>query len=55
MYCVLMPKDCIYILYTLVDLQEDPRLAIVKELLASEDNYLENLKSIFDTYAEPLK
>lgn len=33
----------------------DDRLAIVKELLRSEDTYLENLKNIFDIYMEPLK
>ena len=51
LYC----SSSITIFHTTVDMQEDPRLTIVKELLASEDNYLENLKSIFDTYAEPLK
>lgn len=34
---------------------DDDRLGIVKELLRSEDTYLENLRNIFDIYMEPLK
>ena len=34
---------------------DDDRLSIVKELLRSEDTYLENLRNIFDIYMEPLK
>lgn len=34
---------------------DDDRLAIVKDLLRSEDTYLENLRNIFDIYMDPLK
>lgn len=33
----------------------DERLMVAKELLRTEDTYLENLKNIFDIYMEPLK
>jgi len=33
----------------------DERLAIVRELLRTEDAYLENLRNIFDIYMEPLR
>ena len=33
----------------------DERLMVVKELLRTEDTYLENLRNIFDIYMEPLK
>ena len=33
----------------------DERLIVVKELLRTEDTYLENLRNIFDIYMEPLK
>ncbi|CAI8013553.1 hypothetical protein GBAR_LOCUS8577 [Geodia barretti] len=33
----------------------DKRLAIVKELLRTEDMYLESLRNIFDVYMEPLR
>lgn len=38
-----------------LDEVDDDRLAIVKELMRSEDTYLENLRNIFDIYMEPLK
>lgn len=33
----------------------DERLGIVKDLLRSEDAYLEHLRNIFDVYMEPLR
>ncbi|XP_064404393.1 uncharacterized protein LOC135349721 isoform X2 [Halichondria panicea] len=33
----------------------DDRLSIARELLKTEDTYLENLRNIFDVYMEPLK
>jgi len=39
----------------LVEESGDDRLGIVKELLRTEDTYLENLRNIFDIYMEPLK
>ena len=41
--------------HSLSDEVDDERLAIVKELLRTEDTYLENLRNIFDIYMEPLK
>ena len=38
-----------------VDDVGDERLMVAKELLRTEDTYLENLKNIFDIYMEPLK
>jgi hypothetical protein len=37
------------------DEAEDERLGIVRELLRTEDAYLENLRNIFDIYMEPLR
>ena len=37
------------------DAVDDKRLVIVRELLRTEDNYLENLRNIFDVYMEPLR
>jgi len=37
------------------DNTKDERLAIVRELLRTEDAYLENLRNIFDIYMEPLR
>ena len=33
----------------------DERLVLVRELLRTEDAYLENLKNIFDIYMKPLR
>ena len=38
-----------------VDDMGDERLMVAKELLRTEDTYLENLRNIFDIYMEPLK
>ena len=38
-----------------IDDMGDERLMVAKELLRSEDTYLENLRNIFDIYMEPLK
>ncbi len=43
------------LLCVIVEESGDDRLGIVKELLRTEDTYLENLRNIFDIYMEPLK